>query len=168
MKQDELRRLIRYVLVENALPTEISEETMIALGEFIGANEPLNLQRHMYAFKPYVKVYTNLYRVWMQYDSDVSLEELEIEAKRREYLSSTSSASAITRMLDHLGSNDDFAITKFDGEGFDPFDVLNDGLKLHPHHPEAAYLRSTLKQNAHQKEVIVLRILSHQQKINSI
>ena len=79
---------------------------MFALGEFLSANEPLDLHQHMYALKPYIKVYTNLYRVWMHHDSDVSVEELEIEAKQREYLSSTLDANAITRMLDDLGSNE--------------------------------------------------------------
>jgi len=166
-----LRSLVREILLCESSSSH-SKEFAFALGEFIAANEPIDLKQHMDALAPYVRVYTNLYRVWMHYDSDVPVERLEAEASQREtqgrLLSTTRDPKAILRMLDELGANEDVAITRFDGEGFDPYEVLGDALKQHPDHEEIEYLRSALNGYAYQKEIVVLRILGRQEKVNDV
>lgn len=136
------------------MPPKISAETTFALGEFLAANQQLDLAKHRYAIDPYVKFYRNLYRVWLHHDADVAIEVLEQEADSRDYLSATQDYNAIARMVDFFGgrsSDDDPAVTKFDGEGFDPYVIARAGLEQNPGMKDASYIRAALKQYEFQK-----------------
>ena len=164
---NNLRNLIKRIVLEVAAPSYvIDEDALMAVTEFVGANEPLSAQ-HLRDLHPFVKRYTNLYRLWQHHESDVSLAILEAEAASRSYFSATRDINAIPEMMQNLGTSSDApAITKFDGEGFDPYEVIRHGLEQYPDHPEKDFMRLTIRSYTYQKEVVVTKLTSRQVKIS--
>lgn len=130
-------------------------------------NKPIDIEKFRVDIDPYVKVYRGLYRVWMHLDANVPLEELEREARSRKHLSATTDLHALAQMIDFFGGPDeDPAVTKFDAEGFDPYEILRVGLEQNPDVKDAAFMRGALQHYGFQKEIIVLKILGPQFKVN--
>jgi len=69
-------------------------------------------------------------------------------------------------MLDMFGNDDgDLAVTTFDGQGFDPYEVIRAGLAQHPDFKERGFAAAVVKQYGYQKEIIVLRVVGPMRKV---
>jgi hypothetical protein len=160
-----LRALVREVIKEHA--AEVSEDALIAVAEFVGANERFDLDAHIGSIRPFVKRYSGLYRVWLGEDPSIDVSALEAEAAKRDYFSATRARSALSEMLESNGyTAEEVPVTAFDGDGFDPYALIRAGIRQHPDHPEMRFLRDVLMLNEYQKEIVVLRVVGRQRKID--
>jgi hypothetical protein len=164
---DSLREAIRNLLLE---AVGVSEQTTTAIASFVSGEllyDKLDIASMQDELRPFIRRFNKLYRVWQRHDASVPEAELEAEAKARSVMSATQDPSTIPEMLDMFGVDDgEYAVTMFDAEGFDPYEVLQAGLKSNPNMRGAGFVRAVLKQYAYQKEIIVLRVVGRVRKIS--
>lgn len=130
-------------------------------------HDKFNIASFKDELRPFIKRYNNLYRVWQRHDASVPENQLEAEAKARSVMSTTRDPSTIPDMLDMFGASEGkFAVTKLDGIGFDPYDVLRAGLQSNTSMREAGYVRAILQDYAYQQEIIVLQVVGRVIKVN--
>lgn len=83
-------------------------------------------------------------------------------------MSATRDPSTIPEMLDLFGVDEgEFAVTKFDGIGFVPYEVMQVGLESNPNMDEAGFVRAVLNQYSYQQEVIVTKLVGPLRKVDA-
>lgn len=161
-----LKNVIRQLIIET-IESRIEDEALIAVAEFVGANEKFNLNSIHSQIKPFIKNYKNLYRFWTQFESDTDIKLIQQEANNRDYMSATKNKDAIIPILEYSGFKpEEIAITSFDAIGFDPIEFIKVGIKQNPQHKEIDFLKSVLIDNEYQNEIIVLKIVGEMKKVN--
>lgn len=162
-----IREAVRAILIETM--RTIDEPALIAVAEYVGANEPFSLAEHEASIRPFLKRYNKLYRVWLAHDPTVDIATLDAEATTRECLSATKDLESLKGMSERNDWDlEEAAITSFAAEGFDPYEFIREGMRQHPTHPEMMFLRGVLRENEYQREVVVTRILGAHVKVEDV
>lgn len=147
----------------------VSEHTLKQVADFVSGSiyhNQFDLEGCMDDLRPFVKPYKNLYRVWQHYVDTVPIATIQADASSRKIMSATQDPSTISEMLDMFGNDDgDLAITKFDGEGFDPYEVIEAGLRSNPNFKSRGYASGVVKQYSYQREIVVLRVTGQMKKV---
>lgn len=160
----QLRTLIRHLISEvhdlsdKVNPEEITSVCMIAVAEYVGANEPFVYEHYRGQLDPFCRRWSRLYRMWPHL-GDRSLEELERSVTSRDFFSASKSLSALETMLqDNFSSIGNHMIVTFSGWGFDPIEYLHAGLNVAELSQEdERFIKDIIHDFVGQEEVIVLK-----------
>lgn len=156
------------MLLAEAVSLQIPINALLALGEYVGANERLSPEEIEF-FSAWAQSYRGLYRWWSDHDPSTPVEELQAQASVRPYIAATRDLDVVERFAEDNGFGlDEMCVTQFDGWGFDPHQILHEGLKQHSSHKEADFLRQVLANNEYQAEIVVIRLESPLKKISLV
>jgi hypothetical protein len=119
--------------IYEAYLSEAKEATLgefyIAVAEYMGSNEPLDVKRFSKFLKPYVKSYRETYRWWMNtsYDPDKKFKP----KLTNKYLATTNDLDVVEEMIRDLdASGTKYIVTGHWGKGIYLNSILKDALKF--------------------------------------
>ena len=130
----------------------MTEEFILDLGQYVGANIELDLKKYSEELRPFLKHYKNLYRIWSEVDSD----HVEQRLQSTDMLATTLSLEAISYMAEDSSYADGSIVTMHAGIGFMPIPILKKALALEIVTEEKSFIKSVIMDNEYQQEVLLV------------
>lgn len=125
----------------------------LTIAEFVGANISFDISRFHLELSPYIKRYTDLYRMWSDYTmEDFIKKNYTINLRPTGYLSTSTDLDSIRELCEELG--EECLISTHSGKGINPYIILQNAIKQG--HRESNYLKDVLRNNSYQNEIILL------------
>jgi len=117
---------------------------------YLNNENDIDLNKYENLLSPYMREYTT-YRLW---DPN---ENIDARIESSPYLATARSGSAIRKMI----QEDDFEpgpITRQTGTGFDPYQVIRDGLSRGSSSIDSNYAKEVVSRMEYQQEIVMTRI----------
>lgn len=128
-----------------------------AIGEYIGANVPLNVDKWSIELSSYVKP-RPCYRMWELDSSEFKMLEHgnSMPVKSAPYFACSKNVESIKQMIADDGSFQNVVISKHVGRGVDMLELLRNYIKNTTDLELKKYLTNVYRANQHQNEILFL------------
>lgn len=128
-----------------------------AVGEYVGANMPLNIDKWSTQLSPYVKSRT-CYRMWELDSNKFKMLEQDnsIPIKPAPYYACSKYVESIKQMMADDGGFQNVVISKHVGRSIDMMELLRDCIKNTSDFELKKYLTNVYRANQHQNEILFL------------
>ena len=130
----------------------MTDQFLLNLAEYVGANEKIQVTKYLDEIRPFLRRYSECYRLWRLSDP----KDVESFLSKNTYLSTTKDLDVIPYLAESGDHEEDDLVTLHSGIGFSPISILKRGLSTLT--KEVDYVERVIFDNEYQKEIFLLKV----------